>query len=95
LDNGLELIANVLQEWCMGNGFATAYIRPGSPWENPLVESFNGRLKDKFLNVEMFASLTESIVLAEQHRIAYISYRPQSALMGRTPLEVIQQWKAA
>ena len=53
------------------------------------MESFNGRLKDKFLNVEMFASLTESIVLAEQHRIAYISYRPQSALMGRTPMEVI------
>jgi len=95
MDNGPEFIANALQEWCMGNGSATAYIPPGSPWENPFVESFNGRLRDEFLNVELFASLTEAKVLAEQHRIEYNVYRPHSALQGRTPLEIIQQWKAA
>jgi hypothetical protein len=55
----------------MGNGSATAYIPPGSPGENPFVESFNGRLRDEFLNVELFASLTVAKVLAEQHRTGY------------------------
>jgi transposase InsO family protein len=49
MDNGPEFIAHALQEWCTGNGSATAYIPPGSPWENPFVESFNGRLRDEFL----------------------------------------------
>ncbi|MCX5946521.1 MAG: DDE-type integrase/transposase/recombinase [Cyanobacteria bacterium] len=39
MDNGPEFIANALQEWRMGNGSATAYIPPGSPWENLFVES--------------------------------------------------------
>jgi len=30
MDNGPEFIAHALQEWCTGNGSATAYIPPGS-----------------------------------------------------------------
>ena len=95
MDNGPEFIACALQEWCTGNGSATAYIPPGSPWENPFVESFNGRFRDEFLNIELFASVQEAKLLSEQHRIEYNVYRPHSALQGRTPLEVLQQWKAA
>ncbi len=58
----------------------------GSPWENPFAESFNGRFRDEFLNIELFSSLPEAKVLAEQHRIEYNVYRPHLAL---------QQWKAA
>jgi len=95
MDNGPEFIAHALQEWCTGNGSGAEYIPPGSPWENPFVESFNSRLRDEFLNIEIFASLLEAKVLAEQHRMEYNTYRPHSALQGRTPLEVLQQWKAA
>ncbi len=70
-------------------------VPPGSPWENPFVESFNGRFRDEFLNIELFGSLQEAKLLAEQHRIEYNVNRPHSALQGRTPLEVLQQWKAA
>jgi putative transposase len=59
------------------------------------VESFNGRLRDEFQNIELLLSLPEAKVLAEQHRNEYNAYRPHSALQGRTPLEVLQQWKAA
>ena len=59
------------------------------------MESFNGRFGDEFLNIELLASLKEAKLLAEQHRIEYNVYRPHSALQGRTPLEVLQQWKAA
>ena len=95
MDNGPEFIAHALQEWCTGSGSGAEYIPPGSPWENPFVESFNSRLRDEFLNIELFASLPEAKVLAEQHRMDYNTSRPHSALQGRTPLEVLQQWKAA
>ena len=59
------------------------------------MEFINGRFRDEFLNIELFASLPEARVLAVQHRIEYNTYRPHSALQGRTPLEIFQQWKAA
>jgi transposase InsO family protein len=60
MDNGPEFIANALQERCKGSGSSTAYIEPGSPWENPFVESFNSRFRDEFLNVDLFTSVLEA-----------------------------------
>jgi hypothetical protein len=64
-----------LQEWYTGVGTGTAYIPPGSPWENPFVASFSSRFRDEFLNIELFASVPEAKLLAEQHRIGYSVYR--------------------
>ena len=89
MDNGPVFIADALQEWCKGSGSGAGYIPPGSPWENSFVESFNSRLRDEFLDIELFASIPEAKVLAEQHRIEYKSYRPHSALQERKPLEVL------
>jgi transposase InsO family protein len=41
-------------------GTQTAYITPGSPWENGYCESFNGKFRDQFLNGELFYSLGEA-----------------------------------
>jgi hypothetical protein len=49
------------------NGSATAYIPPGSPLENPFLESFNSRFRDEFLNIELFASLQEVKLLSKQN----------------------------
>jgi putative transposase len=57
MDNGPELIAWALRDWCRLVGTKTLYIEPGSPWENPFVESFNGRVRDELLNLEDFATL--------------------------------------
>ena len=86
MDNGPEFIAYALQEWCTGSGSSMACIEPGSPWENPFVESFNSRFRDEFLNSELFASVQEARLLAEQYRMEYNTYRPHSAL---------QMWRAA
>ena len=59
------------------------------------MESFNSRFRDEFLNIELFTSVQEAKLLAEQHRIEYKTYKPHPALQGRTPLEVLHQWKAA
>jgi putative transposase len=92
MDNGPELIAWALRDWCRFSGTGAVYIEPGSPWENPYVESFNGRVRDELLNVEEFGSLTEAQVLVEAWRVEYNTYRPHSALGGLTPAEYAQQW---
>jgi putative transposase len=65
MDNGPELTANALRDWCRFNRAGTSYIEPGSPWQNPYVESFGGRLRDELLAVEAFNSLLEAKVLVE------------------------------
>ncbi len=63
----------------------TAYIEPGSPWENGFIESFNARLRDELLNGEIFYSLTEAQIVIEQWRKHYNTKRPHSALGYRPP----------
>jgi transposase InsO family protein len=72
---------------CRLAGTTTTYIEPDWPWENPFVESFNGRVRDELLNVEEFATLFEAQVLTEAWRIEYNTYRPHSSLGGLTPTE--------
>jgi hypothetical protein len=79
MDNGPELIAWALRDWCRLSGTQTSYIEPGAPWENPYVESFNGRVRDELLNLEEFTSLTVAQVVVEAWRIEYNTYRPHSA----------------
>ena len=86
-DNGPELIAWALRDYCRMTLMCTSYIEPGSPWENPFVESFNGRLRDELLNIEEFGSIAEARVVIEDWREEYNTYRPHSALGGLTPAE--------
>ena len=63
----------------------TLFIEPGSPWENGYVESFNGKLRDEHLNVELFDTLLEAQVLTERWRCEYNQLRPHSSLGYRPP----------
>jgi putative transposase len=89
-DNGPELTANALRDWCRFTGAGTSYIEPGSPWQNPFVESFGGRLRDELLAVEAFNTLLEAQVLVEDWRIEYNTLRPHSALGYLTPTHYAQ-----
>jgi putative transposase len=91
-DNGPELTANALRDWCRFNRAGTSYIEPGSPWQNPYVESFGGRLRDELLAVEAFNTLLEAQVLVEDWRIEYNTIRPHSALGYRTPAQYARAW---
>ena len=64
-DNGPEFVAKDLREWLSATGAKTLYIEPGSPWENGYCESFNSKLRDEFLNGEIFYSMKEIRVLAD------------------------------
>ncbi len=84
-DNGPEFIARSLRQWIAGVGTRTAYIEPGSPWENGYCESFNSELRDELLNIETFTSLREAEVLIETWRQHFNSVRPHSALNYAPP----------
>jgi putative transposase len=91
-DNGPELTANALRDWCRFTGAGTSYIEPGSPWQNPYVESFGGRLRDELLAVEAFNTLLEAQVLVEDWRIEYNTLRPHSALGYLSPTDYAKTW---
>jgi putative transposase len=91
-DNGPELTANALRDWCRFSGANASYIEPGSPWQNPYVESFGSRLRDELLAVEAFNTLLEAQVLVEDWRIEYNTVRPHSALGYLTPTDYANAW---
>jgi transposase InsO family protein len=92
-DNGPELTARVLREWCQAGSTDTAYIDPGSPWQNPYAESFNARVRDELLDVEEFGSLAEAQVLAADYRDEYNERHPHSALGMMSPSRFAASWQ--
>lgn len=93
-DNGPEFIALAVRAWLGERGMGTLYIEPGSPWENPYIESFNSRLRDEFLNVEVFWNKLEAKVLGQDHREKYNHHRPHSSLGDLTPAEYAERCRA-
>jgi putative transposase len=92
-DNGPELTARVLREWCEAGSTATAYIDPGAPWQNAWVESFNARLRDELLDIEEFSTLAEAQVLAADYREDYNANHHHSALGMMTPSRFAASWQ--
>jgi putative transposase len=91
-DNGPEFIAKAVRAWIAAVGATTAYIEPGSPWENGYCESFNSKLRDELLDGEVFYSLAEAKVVIESWRRHYNSDRPHSALGYRPPAPEVVLW---
>ena len=84
-DNGPEFIAQAVRDWITAVGSKTAYIEPGSPWENGYCESFNARFRDELLNGEIFYTLKEAKIIIEQWRKHFNTIRPHSALGYQPP----------
>ncbi len=84
-DNGPEFVAKAVQEWITAVGAKTAYITPGSPWENGFIESFNARLRDELLDGEIFYSLAEAKIVIESWRRHYNAVRPHGSLGYKPP----------
>src|SRR5712691_12976371 len=74
-DNGPEFVAKAMQDWIGAVGAKTAYISPGSSWENGFIESFNARLRDELLDSEIFYTLREAQIVIESWRRHYNAVR--------------------
>lgn len=85
VDNGTEFTSKALDHWAYKNGVHLDFIRPGRPVENGYIESFNGKLRDECLNVEVFFSLADARRKLYLWRQDYNHHRPHSALDDRTP----------
>jgi putative transposase len=92
LENVLRFVftAHPLQKWLKDLGVKTAYIEPGSPWENGFNERFNGSLRDECLNLEYFHTLKEARVIIDQWVDEYNHIRPHSSLGYRPPSPLIR-----
>ena len=86
-DNGPEFISKAIRAWLARLGIQILYIAPGSPWENGFVESFNSKLRDEFLNRELFENLRAAQALTAAWREDYNHHRPHSSLNDQTPTE--------
>lgn len=79
-DNGPEFISAAIRDWCRMHRIETTYIEPGSPWQNPWVESFNSRARDELFAREIFDSVRQARFLYTEWRHVYNHQRPHSSL---------------
>lgn len=84
-DNGSEFSNKRIRKWLDKAGVITAFIEPGSPWENGYIESFNSRMRDEFLNGEIFGNMYELKILIDRWIRYYNEIRPHSSLGGKPP----------
>ena len=86
-DNGGEFIADDLKKWLAHAGIQTRFIEPGSPWQNGVNESFNGKFRDECLNRELLVNVLEAQCVALVYRDEYNNIRPHMTIGYRTPAE--------
>jgi putative transposase len=94
-DNGPEFVSKALLAWVVAQGIGTALIDPGKPWQNGVVESFNGKLRDECLSLEWFRSRAEAKVVIESWRHHYNEVRPHMSLGYLTPNEFVARQQNA
>ena len=91
-DNGPAYIVQDLRDYCEASvTTSTAYLKTGCRWVNCFSELFNCRCRDEFLNTELVTTTSEAQLLVDFHN----TFRPHSALHGRTPMEIAQPGAAA
>jgi putative transposase len=81
-----------MDAWASRHGIQLDFIRPGKPVENSFIESFNGRLRDECLNVEVFFTLDDVREKLARWREDYNRLRPHSSLQDETPVAFAADW---
>ncbi|MCZ4142853.1 transposase, partial [Escherichia coli] len=91
-DNGPEFTADALVDWCNTVGVSTAFIDPGSPWQNGFIESFNAQFRREQLSGEIMDTMVEAKYLADEWKDIYNHERPHGSLDGLTPSRFWDEW---
>ena len=87
VDHGTESTSKAVEAWAFYRGVELDFTRPGKPTDNGHIESFNGRVRDEYLNVHQFLSLAHAKSVIEAWRQDYNAQLPHSSLGGLTPNE--------
>ena len=91
VDNGSEFISKALDKWAYENAVTLDFSWPGTPTDNPFIESFNGSFRDECLNTNWPLSLEDAEEKIEVWRNDYNEFRPHSSLNYLTPDEIFDQ----
>ena len=86
-DNGPEFMTYRIKDWLKCQGIKSHHIKPGAPWKQCYIAIFHDKLRDEFLNREIFHSLAEAKILLEGWRKEYTEERIHSSLGYQTPKE--------
>lgn len=86
-DNGPEFVSKAIRRWLKQVEVQALYVEPGSPWENGYAESFHSRLRDEFLSLEVFETLSAARRLTQIWKEDYNTCRPHGSLDYSTPSE--------
>ena len=87
VDNGSEFYSQKMDHWAYRNQVELDFIRPGKPVENHYIESFNGRLRDEFLNTHLFFDSLDAQEKLDRWKHDYNVIRPHGSLGKFTPEE--------
>jgi putative transposase len=93
VDNGSEFYSRRTDAWAYQQGVRLLFSRPGKPMDNPFIESFNGRLRDEHLNVELFFSVVDAQRKILEWQRDYNENRPHSSLGQIPPREFVAAWQ--
>ena len=94
VDHGSEFASRVMDAWAYRHGIQLACIRLGKPVENGFIESFNGRLRDECLNVEVCFTRDDARTTLARWQEDYNRTRPHSALHDQAPASCAAEWSA-
>jgi transposase InsO family protein len=83
-DNGPELACAAMAEWA-GERVGLHFIPPAEPWRNGYIESFNSRIRDECLNINIFWSLAQARVVISDWKSDYNHRRRHSSLGYQPP----------
>lgn len=89
VDSGPENVAGAMLQWSVDHDVVLHFIDPGKPAQNAWIESFNARVRDEFLNVQAFRSLSDLRDAADEWLVDYNEVRPHSSLNYLTPEEFV------
>ena len=95
VDNGPEFISKSLDWWAYSNKVTLDFSRLGKPTDNAYIESFNGRVRQEFLNQHWFISLADAQEQIDQWWLDYNENRPHSSLGNLTPVEFAKKSSSA
>lgn len=85
--NGTEFYSKAMDAWAYRTEVKLDFIRPGRPMENGQIESFNGRLRDECLNLELFSDLLDARRKLAAWRQDCNESRPHGSIGNLTPVE--------
>ena len=87
VDNGSEFTSHEFAAWAKTRSVMIDFIKPGSPYQNGIIERFNKTFREDILDACLFDSIDHAQQMANRWIREYNEERPHQVLSYQTPLE--------